>query len=120
MILSKNDFFQHNIEGRGSYALVTYNNKTEPIWISKFEDFNNNGDWFLESPCDLHEYPYDLSNIETLNFVKEQGYFIKNGKVYEIDSPQTGPFLPETLEDITLISEKNCLEWMLKQANKYR
>ncbi len=107
-------FFQQNIKEIGSYALVTYDNKTEVIWISKFDNFNYGGDWFLESPCNLHEYQYDLNNINDLNVVKEQGYLIKNDKVYEIDSPQTGPFLPDILDDIVLISEDECLEWILK------
>ena len=37
----------------GTYALVTYNGKTEPTWFSKY---NLKGiDWFLESPCELYK-----------------------------------------------------------------
>ena len=114
----KQKFLELNIKGIGSYALVIYDNQTEAIWIANMGKSFTKEDsiWFLEAPCDIIEYNFDLNDKEDLEHVKEYGYIIKNGIVYEIDSPQTGPFLPDMLDDLTLISEEYCLDWMLNNS----
>lgn len=108
------NFLELNIKNIGSYALVTYNNHTQPIWIAKYENWKEDGsDWFLESPCEIYSFNYDLSNKEHLECIKEYGFIIKNNSVYEIVSPQVAPFLPNELDDLTLISEEYCLDWIL-------
>ena len=120
-------FLEDNIKGMGSYALVTYDNHTESIWITRFANWDEDGDWFLEAPNDLHRYEFkDNSESIIRDFVKEQyeeeyteegvkyiKSMIRDGWLYEIDSPQVAPFLPEKLDDLTLISEEECLEWLL-------
>lgn len=112
--VEKQKFLTENIKDIGSYALITYEDGfIEPIWITKYANWSEEGDWFLESPCELHKYGYDINNPKDLKFIKKNNYLIRDGNVYEIDSPQTPPFLPEILEDLTLISEEECLDWIL-------
>lgn len=124
-------FLEENVQGMGSYALVTFNNHTESIWITKYADWDEDGNWFLEAPNDLHRYEFkDDSESNIRNYVKEQyeeehidegikytKSMIRDGWLYEINSPQTGPFLPDVLDDLTLISEVECLEWILNEEH---
>jgi len=114
----KQKLLELNIKGIGSYALVTYNDHTEAIWIANMgKSFTKeNKIWFLEAPCEIIEYNFNLNDKEDLEHVKEYVYIIKDGIVYEIDSPQTAPFLPDVLDDLTLISEEYCLDWMLENS----
>lgn len=120
-------YLKENINGIGSYALVTYNNHTEPIWIHKYENWDKDGDWFLEAPCDLRRLKFEDESEQAMKEYVQELYkkehieegikyirsMIRDGWLYEIDSPQTSPFLPDILDDLTLISEEHCLEWML-------
>ena len=113
----------------GTYALVTYNGKTEAVYFSGF--YYENELWFLESPCLLYQVcevdkPIDEFCIE---HVKEIGLtddadenkyidnFIKpmiiDGFLYEIENFQTSPYLPKEVDDIKIISERECLEWLI-------
>lgn len=123
-------FLELNIIDSGSYALVTYDNHTETIWISKYT-VGESGYWFLEAPCELCRYEFkDDSDKAIIEYVKElyekdaieEGIkytksMLRDGYLYDIDAPQTAPFLPDKLDDLTLISEQYCLEWMLNQNN---
>lgn len=115
----------------GSYALVTYNNKIEPTWFAK-HNFGE-GDSFLESPCTLckvmdvdgsihmfaREYAAKLieegPDVEDYanNYVKTM---VVDGVLYEIENFQCDPYLPEYVDDIKLISEEECLNYMLSKA----
>jgi len=116
----------------GSYALVTYNNHTEVIWIAKHSNHREDGrNWYLEAPCNILKYDFRNSNDQDIRKYVEEIYeedyieegvkyvksMIRDGWLYEIDSPQTAPFLPEVLDDLTLISEEYCLEWMLSNGH---
>ena len=70
----KQKFLELNIKSIGSYALVTYNNQTEAIWITRYQDHCEDGsDWFLESPCGLMRYEFeDSSDKEIRDYVEEQ------------------------------------------------
>lgn len=117
----------------GTYALVTYNNRTEATWFSKYDD--EGADWFLESPCELYKLMEVTESID--DFCKEymeqciclekgeneEDYineFVKpmivDGWLYEIENFQCSPYLPNEVDDIKLISEKECLEYLLKQV----
>jgi len=123
------NYLKENITDIGSYALVTYNNETYPIWITAFWNWDKDGDWFLEAPCEGRRYEFkDTSDKAIREFVKEQyeeeyieegikyvKSMIRDGYLYEIDSPQVAPFLPDKLDDLILISEEECLEWMLNR-----
>lgn len=118
----------------GTYALVTYNNNIEPTWFTKY-DFGN-VEWFLESPCCLYKVA-DVGN-DTNAFVRkymdevvsledgesEEDYInnyvlpmIVNNVMYEIENFQCAPYLSEYVDNIKLISERECLEWMLEHKN---
>lgn len=134
----RNFFLEKNIkkDDYGSYALVTYEGKTHTIYFSRYE--MENGPYFLEGPNQLfaisipedieiddwiEEYVNDLYEIDYIRDLQEKGTyedfkenlkaFIYDRKFYEIDTPQTGPFLPEVLDDLTLISEEYCVWYIL-------
>jgi len=125
-------FLKDNIKGMGSYALVTYDNHTESIWITRYENWDKNGDWFLEAPNVLHRYEFKDDSEEAIReFVKKQyeeeyieygidytKSMIRDGWLYEIDSPQVAPFLPERLDDLTLVSEQECLDYLIHKSIK--
>ena len=87
-----------------AYFLVTFDSHTEPIYINKFKNWDKNGDWFLESPCQLMKFQL---------FDEEDN--VVNGKYhYEIESFQSVPFLPDKLDEMVMISEDECKEYMIK------
>lgn len=130
MINLKKFLLESNIEG-GTYALVTYENKIVPIWFTKY-NFGD-GDWFLESPCILYKLmevtepiddfckKYMTECISLEEGESEEDYinqFVKpmivDGWLYEIENFQCPPYLPKHVDEIKLINEKECLEYMLK------
>lgn len=132
MINVEEFLFKNNIDS--TYALVTYNNKTEPTWFAKYGD-EDYGDWFLESPCELYrvmevtEPIDDFANkyVEELYELEDGGTFediadkyvkpmIVNGVLYSIENFQCSPYLPSEVDEIKLISEKECLEYLLKEG----
>lgn len=130
ILIDLNDFLKKNIKGDGAFALVTYNKKTEPIYFSKID--MNGENWYLESPCSLFKICKIKGNIDTFcleyvnnlcleEWIDEYEYiekFIKpmiyEGFLYEIENFQCAPYLPKEVEDIKIISERECLEYMLK------
>ena len=129
----KEKFFKDNITGAGSYAIIAHDSgKTESVWITRYQNWNEDGsDWFLESPNILRKYDYRA--INTVAGIKKaikdiyDGYdynddgrkraldeimaLVTDGIFFDIDSPQTPPFLPEKFS-IKLISEEECIEWL--------
>ena len=114
----------------GTYALVTYNGKTEPTWFSK-HDFEGKP-WFLESPCELYRITEVDKPVEEFakeyidglleDGVDEQEYINKyvipmivDNVLYEIENFQCSPYLSKEVDDIRLISERECLEYMLSK-----
>lgn len=124
-------FLKLNISDIGSYALVSYDNKTEAIWITKYENYDKDGDWFLESPCELHEHERsqsDMSDEQIKNLcmvlygknysssdLNDITCMMKGTNCYSIDNFQVAPYLPYELDDLTLISEDYCINWLIKQ-----
>lgn len=123
----KNFLLKSNIDF-GAYALVTYNGRTEPTWFSKY-----GYDWFLESPCELRivtedptdrfieEYVSELleDEVDTDSYINE---FIKpmiiNNILYEIENYQCSPYLPEYVDEVRLINERECLIYILDTIKK--
>lgn len=112
----------------GEYALVTYEGNTTPIYFSKYKIKGE--DWFLESPCELFKIthidkPIDEFALEYAESILEKDAnfefyidtyikpMIVDYVLYEIENFQCGPFLPKEVDDIKLISERECLLYML-------
>lgn len=116
----------------GCYALITYNNRTEATWFTKYYSDIDNQPWFLESPCELYKIckvdkpiedfckTYMDECIELEEGESVQDYIeehvkpmIVNSYFYEIENFQVAPYLPKEVDDIKIITERECLEWML-------
>ena len=133
-MINLKEFLLKNISDIGGYAIVSYNNKTEPIYFAKQWSDVDNQYWFLESPCELYrickversidefckEYVEELvqlnedTNIEEYieEFIKPM---VKDNWFYEIENFQVEPYLPKVVDDIKIIPERECLEWILSQ-----
>lgn len=120
----------------GCYALVSYNGTVEAIWFSNFCNLIDEEVFFLESPCELYkisevgddvdkfckEYMKELDFLDGATEKNTERYYIENfvkpmihnGWFYEINNFQTDPYLPKEVDDIKLISERECLMWLLE------
>lgn len=129
------DFLLENTVEDGVYALVCYDKKIEPTHFVKY-NFGD-GDWFLESPCELYKVTEVKSDIDEFcnkyaeeclglkNDIDKKAYineFIKpmivNDCLYEINNFQCAPYLPKEVDDINIITEKECLEFLLKESKR--
>lgn len=130
MINVKEFLLKQNIE-IDAYALVTYDNKTEPTYFSRFN--LGDGNWFLESPCELYKVlnlsrineskddylkEYVLELIEDENGVDDYidkfvTPMIIDDVLYEIENFQCSPYLPKEVDEIKIVSERECLEYIL-------
>lgn len=95
----------------GGYAVVNYDGKPELLYFSRHT--HKGEPWLLEAPNYLQ-----IIDIEDENYkvFEEYGYIIRGDKAYEIITPQTSPFLPETLEILEIIgeNESKALDYLLK------
>ena len=123
------DFLMQN-DVSMQYTLVEYNGKTEATYFVRH--YHNNKPWFLESLCGLcieHKFA-EGENIEEwcLSMADEllepdvdrKEYYeqymkplIVNRVLYDIYCPQTAPYLPKEVDDIILITERECLLYLL-------
>lgn len=134
MINVKDFLLENNIKD-GTYALVSYNNTIEPTWFTRY-DFKNKP-WFLESPSQLYKIAEVKEDIDTFckkymednicleSNESEEEYINKyvkpmivDGWLYEIENFQCSPYLPKEVDDIKLISERECLEYMLNNIEE--
>ncbi|WGT37727.1 hypothetical protein QH639_18075 [Lysinibacillus sp. 1 U-2021] len=121
-IKEKEEYFASTIKKHGAYFNVTYHNgDTEFIWVTLYERFNEDGsNWYLEAPNDLRKYKYSDDSLELYYDEEDEEWYdspylhmhIEGEFAYEVDSPQTAPFLPESFE-IEFITD-DC-----KEAAKY-
>lgn len=117
-----------------TYAIVEYIEHGNPKKVLVyFCNYHIDGDWFLEAPCCISfqetfsctpdefckSFLHDAFELE--DGVDEDDYIekfmkplIRNNTYYEIDCPQTGPFLPKEVDKITLINESEALDYLLK------
>ena len=107
------------------YFLVKHDDVTEPIYFTPYEDV-----WF-ESPCEM--LGIEMNEDELKEFVKEiyeekywedafkyESLLQKDGFHYDIDTPQCSPFLPDKIEIVGVLSERECMEWMLECWRKIK
>lgn len=100
------------------YFLMEFNDNIKPIYFVPYSDT-----WF-ESPCCLHRYKMDDDKL--LEYVKElyipesfeeayqyEQMFQINGWHYEIENFQCEHFIPEKSKIINVLSEKECLNWLI-------
>ena len=105
------------------YFLIAFNNNVWPIYFSHFQNV-----WFAV-PCELYEFT--LPDNELMDYVKqiyekdsiEEAYkyekiFQRNGIHYEINCPQCTPFLPKEVTILEVLSEEECLDWLLENIKK--
>lgn len=111
------------------YYLVTYYDDitehpiTAPLHFMQYENS------YFESPCsltyqeinteeDLKKYVQDLyiSSSWEDGLAYEKNLW-RDGKLYEIYNLQVAPFIEEVI-DIKMISERECLEWMLSHDER--
>ena len=97
----------------GSYAIVTYNDITESIYIANYGRLRDDctEDYYLESPNQL--YTYEIRDEEDLEYWKDAADVVRDNKAYSIESWQTGPFLPDVIDDIKLITPEECVDFLL-------
>ena len=106
------------------YYLVIYNDGITKHPITAPLHFMHYEDSYFESPCalsyqemnteeDLKKYVQDLyiSSSWEDGLAYEKNLW-KQDKLYEIQNFQVLPFIEEVI-DIKMISERECLEWML-------
>lgn len=137
-MINLEEFLLKNIceDEMGSYALVTYNGMVEATWFTNFCNLIDGEVFFLESPCELYkvfkvgddvdkfckEYMKGIDLLDGAteenaerdyieNFIKPMIY---NDWFYEINNFQTDPYLPKEVDDIKLISKRECLMWLLE------
>lgn len=134
-MINLKEFLLKNVTGIGTYALVSYNGIVEATWFTKYWSDVDNQPWFLESPCELYKFCNVDKPIDEFckNYIEEcieleEGEsaedYIKNfvepmivdGCFYEINNFQTAPYLPGEVDDIKMISGRECLEWMLSNC----
>ena len=115
----------------GQYAIVSYDGEEDLIYFAHI--ILESGEVFTESPCTLYKIADVKEDIDVFckNYVKdvleledgtdEDDYIKKyikpmivNGVFYEIENFQCLPFLPKEVENIKFITEKECLEELLK------
>ena len=123
------DYLIKNAESM-QYALVEYDGHIEAVY---FVQHSHNGNpWFMESPCNPckeHEFT-DNENIEEWCLsvadellepdVDRKEYYeqymkplIIGNVFYDIDCPQVEPYLPKEVDDIILITERECLLFLV-------
>lgn len=127
--INVHDFLMQN-NASIQYAIVEYDGKREATYFVRH--YYNNKPWFLESPCSLCiEYEFnEEENIEEWclsvadellesNADRKKYYeqymkpMIVNRVLYDIYCPQTARYLPKEVDDIRLITERECLLYLL-------
>ena len=105
------------------YFLVLHSGKTEPIYFVKYDDV-----WFA-SPCSLQSFK--MAKEDILNFVdsiyepdgieealKFETLMHRDNYHYSINSPQCAPFLPEKVEILKVLTESECLDFLISNKTK--
>lgn len=124
-------FLKENSSGKSTYAIVKYSGKEEAIFFANHHSMDY-GEGFIEEPCYLHEIyfgknldkfcqHYAENAIGSVDNERKQEYiktkilpYIKKDVFYLIETPSVEPYLPEQLDEIKLISDLECIDWLLK------
>lgn len=125
----------HKFDDYGIYVLVTYDDNTVPIYFAKHYDTNNRI-WFWESCVDLLKYKIDrpiddFCDLHATIFYKccdkeeKQKIIDKYIKpmiigeyLYETEAYQQIPFLPKEVDDIKIVTERECVEWITENEEE--
>lgn len=114
------DTSKYKIDSMSSvYFLVKHKDGIEPLYFMPYENS------YFESPCCLietfdekyvEEYVKDTyiksARKEALKYEKSM---CRNGKHYEIDCPQCAPFLHGPMQIIQILTEQECLDYLLNK-----
>lgn len=105
------------------YYLIKIGDNEFPVYFMPFEDV------YFESECVLIKNPATRKDV--VEYVKEMYPYntqkealkyeltmFRNGFHYQIDCPQCFPFLPQEIDDIKVISEIECLDWLIKKEHE--
>lgn len=93
-----------------TYYLVEYRGSIRPVYFWKY------GNWWIEYPCILRKIidienqtePY-LFEIAAIHSKK----IYRDGQCWKIESFPCSPFLPEEMTFLQIMSESECVDWML-------
>ena len=137
-MINVKEFLSDNLgkfDDHGVYTLVTYDGKMYPIYFAKHYDTNNRI-WFWESCVDLLKYKIDrpiddFCDLHATIFYKccdkeEKQKIIDEyikpmiigDYLYETEAYQQMPFLPKEVDDVKIVSEKECVEWMIENRSE--
>lgn len=105
------------------YLLVEYRGKIKPVYFWRHDN------WWIESLCILRnihyadEQPNVLSQSHFDEFVFESILscskpVYRNGYFYQIENYQCTPFLPEEMIFHQILSETECLDWLLADEKR--
>lgn len=131
------NFLRNNVQGAGSYALISIYNKIIPVYFDRYD--TGKDVTFVESICELYmvdvvsgagkrktkvfkqlakELCPAITTRENLNDVIEEYVkpMIVNGIAYDVFNLDTLPFLHEEVDDVVLVSRRECLLFMLEEA----
>lgn len=130
IVVNVQDFLIQNAESF-QYAIVKYDGRTEAVYFTE-HDYKGK-DWFLESPCGLYEEhrfsenknikEWCLSTADALlepeanriEYVEQYMLpLIVDNVLYDIFCPQVEPYLPKMVDDIKLVTERECLFYLFK------
>lgn len=123
-----NEFLSRQDIELGTYALVTTNGQEKVVWFSKIE--LGDSALYLDHACYLYEIDkvqgdidefareYAASLLEDEKEIKEhiEKYIkpmIVDGVYYDIEHLQGASYLPNRVEDIKIITERECLEFLV-------
>ena len=116
-------------ESCGTYAIVKYNGIEEATYFQHVWN-DEYGLWFMPSPCLLYvigecKNPYSEEWVEYFKELLKDGVSVEDyikeyvepmimGDIlYEIENFQCLPYLPKEVDNIRIISERKCLEWLV-------
>ncbi|MBQ8117747.1 MAG: hypothetical protein IJ794_05025 [Lachnospiraceae bacterium] len=105
------------------YCLMEFDGHIEPLYFAQYEDV------FLESECWLMETGVREEELE--DFVRDtyvpesfdealqyEKMMVRDGIHYEIINPQNEPFLSFPCTLLGVISETECLDWLLQNRGE--
>lgn len=95
-----------------NYALITYEGETQIVSIGI--EYNKKYKHFVILPCVLRKHDnFNIENKQKLKQLKKQGYMVKDGCVYEIETSMQYLILPNMVDDLTLITKEFCLSCLI-------
>jgi hypothetical protein len=102
----------------GKCGIATYEGKSYPVYIVRYKNFCEDGsDYYLEAPVDVYRHEYKSKGEK--RYLKNQlGCIFKDNYAYELEFPQTGPFLPRQF-DFEAKSQEEILDWILVNKPEY-